>query len=124
MLANQYQRLIFTDGGFLKKILPLQLRPKRPSNIPRCYSATPTSLGLGVNLAIFRKNWPFFRVAKFSRNLGVRFARISAFLSVDPHQRQGPEIEKARAGGIETAFKAPISILGFQYLAPSGAEDQ
>ena len=53
-----------------------------------------------------------------------RFARISAFLSVDPHQRQGPEIEKARAGGIKTAFNAPISILVFQYLAPSGAEDQ
>ena len=51
-------------------------------------------------------------------------ARISAVLSVDSQQRQGPENEKARASGIKAALNGAISNLVSQHPVPSGAEDR
>ena len=51
-----------------------------------------------------------------------RFARISAFLSVDPHQRQGPENGQVRASGIKTALNALIPCSVCQHPVPRGAK--
>ena len=52
-----------------------------------------------------------------------RVAFISAVLSVDPQQRQGPENGQVRASGIKAALNAPISCSVSQHPVPRGAED-
>ena len=49
------------------------------------------------------------------------FALITAFLSVDSPQLQGPKVDQNHGSGPNSALNAPISCVVFQHPAPRGA---